>query len=576
MVDGKHALVVVACVAGLGAWAGLYQVQGTVPTYAAELFGTGSESSVASWPTMRNDEDEVVTMRPVVKVSMPEADEGSGTITFTLKGGAMFGASVASTDFTVDLDGATPALWVSVTDGGAKGDSSVSITVAAGGTDGIDRGTAREITDAMGTPDDTDDDTTLSVHDLFFHLPNLMGLSTLLDPSKTINIEVAAESTTGVFPDGKLMLDDKDGSAATAVSNVLVRSASAVSLTSSRPMDFMDFKGDRSVRINIDDRTMLRANSGDAPFRDSAPVPAYRPYTYGVKGAAFAAQLAALRLVVRSQVTECGADGMAPNCEDTIYQWDGTRVDSDLAGVLDIDVTGAVREGDMVFANRGDFNHWAAPWIGGAVNPRSIDSGESLTVTDGMAEFTTGGFSIDPGDADEQTTEIATPIGVYYVPNGKDDLSHGAVIHLMATVNFTESTAADESLAPSPTTELRFHGVNDAVKAYAIPFNGNGKGDKANVRIRCETGDWFTGACRPFLECWDDMGNRSFGESDMIAANALDTLNSMDIEMVAGVMDASSRHSCRVLSTGTTSVQQLTRDGSSGTLVNNTYVGGGM
>ena len=35
------------------------------------------------------------------------------------------------------------------------------------------------------------------------------------------------------------------------------------------------------------------------------------------------------------------------------------------------------------------------------------------------------------------------------------------------------------------------------------------------------------------------------------------------------------RHSCRILSKGMVTMQQLTRDGNSGPLVNNTHIGGG-
>ena len=569
--------VVVAClVAGVGAWAGIYEVlDDAAPTYAAELFGDGSEDMKADWPM----DDAGNSLGPVVRVTLPDLDTGVGTLTFKLGGGAVFAESVSSVDFTnAPAAGTdpTPLNEISVEQGGNVGDDFVTIRRDLGDAEVTSFGTDSSIVrlgtaDTDGDGDIDADDTTADTdaQSFLFVVPPLKSLTTLRDPTRAITIGVSAEAVTGVFPDGKLKAEGLTIATLDMASSVLLRSASAVSLTSGRRMDD---KGESSVRIDIDDRTMLRANSFTPPFTNGAPVAAYQPRTWAIEGGDFAAQLAYLDLVVRSEVTECGAGGMAPNCGDTIHQWDGTRVDSHLAGVLDIDVTGAIREDDMVFANRDDDDRWWSPYISGA-DPRSIDSGESLTVKEGMAEFTTGGYSIDPGVADEKTTEVSTKIGVYYIPNGKDDVAHGATIHLTAMVNFTRASARDESLAPPTTTELRFHGVNQSVKAYAIPFDGNGKGDKANVRIRCEGGDWFTGECRPFLECWDDMGMRSFGEAEMIAVNALDTLNSMQIEAVVDVSMASSRHSCRVLSTGTTTVQQLTRDGSSGTLVNNTYVG---
>ena len=556
MVDGKHALVVVACVAGVGAWGGLYEVVDDAPTYAAELFGDGSAGMGAQWPE---------GARPAVKVTLPDADDGVGTLTFTLQNGAKFHESVTSADFTnvPDAEAApTPLNEISVEDGGNVGDNFVTIRreLTADGVSnfGTDATIVREAdSNDDGVISDDDTPTSTEARSFLFHVPPLRGLSVLADHTKKITVKVSGESITGVFPE-KLKVEGLTVASKDKASNVLVQSASAVSLTSSR---MMDFKGEDSVRVDIDNRMMLRANAFTGHFTDGAPVKAYRPRTFLVGGdGGFAAQLAALTLEVRSESGDA-----------TIHQWDGTRVDSHLAGVLDIDVTGAIREGDMVFANRDDDANWYSPHVASTDN-RTIDSGESLTVTEGMAEFTTGGFSIDLGVTDEVTTTANTSIGVYYIPNGKDDLAHGATIHLTAMVNFTRSTARDESLSPPATTELRFHGVDDAVKAYAIPFDGNGKGDMANVRIRCEDGDWFSGACRPFLECWDDMGMRMFGESDMIAKNALDVLNSMEIEAVVGATDTASRHSCRVLSTGSTSVQTLVRDGSSGTLVNNSQV----
>ena len=147
-------------------------------------------------------------------------------------------------------------------------------------------------------------------------------------------------------------------------------------------------------------------------------------------------------------------------------------------------------------------------------------------------------------------------------------INHGAKINLTAMVDYSDPSAIDEA-PKSTSTEFKFEGVASEVRAYAIPFDGNGKGDMANVRVRCEV----SAGCRVFLECWDDMGMRSFGEAGMIAGGALARWDSAAIEGVLGIDEATSRHSCRILSAGMVRVQQLTRDGTSGTLVNNTYIG---
>ena len=562
--------VVVACIAGFGAWgaAGINVTAADTATYAAELFGEGADALTITYPSSAATPP--VVLNPKVSITWdsthvaptanaPAAEEELNPaiaadsvveITWTLSN-ATFGEPVQASDFT-----AGGFSSVAIESGGAKDDASVTIKLA------VDSGgSTAEVVFPTDNP-------------LTFTVPRLNGISALADPSKTVRVTASLRITTGsvtsvntasaakpftvMFPTGRL-----------GAANI-VHSAAVVMFAESGKEKRT---GDDSTRININDRMMFQMNAPRGPFSDGgATVNAYRPMTYGVTGQAWAAQLAYLTVTIMSEVAPCSAPATdAPNCGQTILQWDGTRVDSDVAGVLDIDVTGAIREGDMVFANQMDVDHWASPWTPG--DKRTIDSGESLAVTEGMAEFTSGGFSIDPGNTDEDDPSETLRFGVYYIPNGKDELAHGAMIHLSAIVNFTRSSSVDKG-AKTTNTELRFHGVDDAVKAYAIPFDGNGKGDMANVRIRCEAGDQFSGGkqCRPFLECWDDMGTRMFGESAMIATDALDVLNSMEIETVIGATDPASRHSCRVLSTGTTSVQTLVRDGSSGTLVNNSQV----
>ena len=96
----------------------------------------------------------------------------------------------------------------------------------------------------------------------------------------------------------------------------------------------------------------------------------------------------------------------------------------------------------------------------------------------------------------------------------------------------------------------------------------------SNLRVRCEAST----TCRVFLECWGDAGTetRGFGEVEGgVPANGVEVWNAAAIEAVTGRMPDDTRHSCRVLSKGMVTVQQLTRSGNSGVLVNNTFVGGG-
>ena len=574
--------MVVACLfAGVGAWAGVFvQEAGDAPTYAAELFGAGSDALKADYPTCEDAasgpvspkatcdadgdgslsaaelESASVKSKPWVRLHfttdanipggggdgvavVPAAstsasnvgDTSQGTVTFSLSEGAQFADTVSSNDLHLLATPATNAT-ASVVDGGEAGDSSVTfgLTFSAAITD-----------NATFT----------------FILPRLKNLSALADPRKKITVTTTTRATAGTgFPTGDVMqhycrtgvvptdgdtapaakdaCDDAAGASGVAKARIVAMSADAVAL--SKPTNRV---GGDSVRINIDDRANLVKNTAKL---SGLPSPD-NPNTFYV-GTDAAAQLASMTLSVKT------VSGGAP-----ILQTNGEIVDYGLAGVLNVTVTatgGLFGPDDRVFVNWNDKSGW---WEG-----RTIDNGESLTISGDMATF--AGLSIDSDDRADR------PVGVYYIPGAKTELQHGTMLTTTATVNYTPNTAADED-ARQAMTELRFAGVAGAIKAYAIPFDGNGKGDMANVRVRCEA----AAGCRVFLECWDDMGMRSFGEAGMIAGGALARWDSAAIEEVLGIAEATSRHSCQVLSAGTVTVQQLTRDGTSGTLVNNTYVG---
>ena len=603
MVDGKHALVVVACLAGFGAWAGVFvQEAGDAPTYASELFGAGSNALAIQYPVcadaamgpgspkatcsvdgnaeVSEDEGASTSVRsmPWVRLhfstdatlntvafdsrtgDIPAGAPTAGTageVTFKLSGGAQFAEIVASDALRSSATEAT----IAVSDGGGKGDDSVTFTV----------------TGVLA------DDATLT-----FVVPRLQSLSALAAGHvNAISVSVTTRGTQGSgFPSGGVssyycpVTADVDGTPTTTDScdetdgatlsraRVVVKDANAVTF-SHWDGERMPNTGDNSVRIDIDNRKMLRGNTWTGPYGYTASNP-YNPNTFHVTdggGEMPAARLLDLRLTV-----------MSHSATEPLLQWDGTKVDSDLAGVLDVDVTGGrglFSDGDRLFVNfaPNDTGFWATGHAGGA-SVRSMDAGEALTVDGSMASFTAGGLSIDPGDVDEDDEVLVRRIGVFYLPAGKEDLSHGSTLTATASVNYTRSTTMDERPVRAE-TELRLHGVEHELKAYAIPFDGNGRGDRANLRIRCEDGDTFSDGeqCRAFLECWNDMGDRGFGEvMPAIMENSLTVLDAMEIEEdVLGMeMDAMTRHSCRVLATGTPSVQTLVNSG--GTLVNNTFV----
>ena len=238
-----------------------------------------------------------------------------------------------------------------------------------------------------------------------------------------------------------------------------------------------------------------------------------------------------------------------------IYDLDGDSIDEGLRGVLMVHAMGTrdlFNDGDMLFVDY-DKNG-------------KMGSGEGIAIDGDMAM--SNALSVDP-DKSESFNDAGTgSFKVYYMAGGKGHINHEAMINLTAMVHYSDPSANNEADAKTSTT-LKFDGVGGAVMAYAIPHSTNGTGDKGNVRVRCEA----SAGCRVFLECWDDMGMRGFGEAPMIAGNNVMVWSGEAIEGVTG-MEPTSRHSCRVLSKGAVTVQQLTRDGNSGTLVNNTYVGG--
>ena len=246
-----------------------------------------------------------------------------------------------------------------------------------------------------------------------------------------------------------------------------------------------------------------------------------------------------------------------PEMADKLYGLDGKEIDAGLRGVLTVDAMGTrslFNEDDMLFI---DYD-----------GDKDIGGSETIAIDPDMNNMAEGtALSIDP-DVFKGGVGSFT---VYYRAGGKMDIHHGAMINLTASVDYSDPSATDEDAKKTSTT-FNLEGVGNPVMAYAIPHSANKIGDKANVRVRCES----SAGCRVFLECWDNDGMRMFDEAGMIEGNALVKWDAAAIEGVLGIAEPASRHSCRILSVGKVTVQQLTRDGNSGTLVNNTFVGGGM
>ena len=564
--------MVVAClVAGVGAWGAKVSVTYADNTYASELFGAGH--AAIEYPEGR--EPKVVLTIPANHGVLAEAGDcpevparnhdGSAEITFSLVSGE-FAANV--TGLLYDPDGPAtssadkPATGdiASIVSGGREGDKSITIKVEPAGGDG-----------RRDTSSATRNSTTCVIsgaHAISFELPRLAKLEGLAGANsqddKTDNdfkyvwLNATSRIVSGAFTDGPLVPAVSPGFYATQV----MRSRDAVTVEvnghKTRSVAISDDAGKgltafKSVKEKNKDGYVELATVTVMTVQEMTPKkdPVNAMHMYDVLGPS--ADTLANRIFSRAQP---GGSSVPWD----LYDLSGDKIDAGLRGTLTVDASGTrdlFNDGDMLFID------YDGNGMMGDSEMIAIDGseamGEALSIDSSKSESFDGGTGT---------------FKVYYMPGGKDSINHGAMINLAAMVNYSDPSAIDETPRTSSTT-LNFDGVGNPVRAYAIPHSTNGTGDKANVRVRCEEPAPGAEACRVFLECWDDMGMRSFGEAPMIAGNSLTRWTSADIEGVTG-MEPTSRHSCRVLSKGMVTVQQLTRDGNSGTLVNNTYVGGGM
>ena len=579
----RSAVVVVACLfAGVGAWGAKVTVSPT-PTYASELFGAGHSSPEYPAdidPEMDGNQDgtPVVTLffpaNVVAVVDDPATPDnefvarvnhdGASIITFELIG-AVFDGNVSDLMFDTNADEtdtgeavAAPGTVASIMSGGGKGDSNVVIKIEEASTEATTR------------PISTD-----APHTITFTMPRLANLAlagaNAADANRnndemSVKLRATARLVSGEFTGHPTNGDRLTGSLANGYTEkvVLARDSLTVAISGSG--------NTKTVAIDDDaDKGLMAFKSVKEKNKDGYVELA--TVTIRTRQEASAAKSATPRMLVGKVQGTAGTDDAGDAdiynppmlAVDAgyyrLFDLDGDEIDEGLRGAFSVSAAGT----------RGLFNDDDMLFVDYDKNGK-VGAGEAIAIDGDMA--TGGSLSIDSGLSDSFDRGGTGMFKVYYMPGGKMDINHGAMINLTASVDYSDPSAIDETDAKSSTT-LNFDGVGNPVKAYAIPHSTNGTGDKGNVRVRCEQPAPRADACRIFLECWDDMGNRGFGEAPMIAGHSLARWDGAAIEGVTG-MEPTSRHSCRVLSRGMVTVQQLTRDGNSGTLVNNTYVGGGM
>ncbi len=553
----------------------------TVHTYASELFGSGH--AAIKYPDK---------MTPKVVLTIPAdlgavvARDASGTdpacaavpavtyggvaeVTFELLGGAMFDANVAGLMYDADGAGTTSTEGTatgdvaSIVSGGRKDDTSITIKIEAASSDAgtrpiVERTGTRAAAPACGV---TYADG--ASHTISFDLPALSNLSDSLAYAskaktmvKQVSLRAQLRIISGSFPGNFLT-----GNEANGYTTPVVRSRDAVTVTiSDANTRNIVIKGDSAFKAvkeadaknegNVMLATVTVTTRTKHVTKDKVDTKAKRMYQQGTLAAdgTFTAQGTDPDIVVPAM--------MSGEESDKLYGLDGKEIDAGLRGTLTVDAMGTrelFNEDDMLFI---DYD-----------GDKKIGGSETIAIDPDMGNMAEGtALSIDP---DVFKGGVGSFV-VYYRAGGKMDILHGAKINLTAMVDYSAPSATDEAAKKTSTT-FNLEGVGNPVMAYAIPHSTNGTGDKANVRVRCEG----SAGCRVFLECWDDMGMREFEEAGMIGGNALVTWDAAAIEGVLGITEPTSRHSCRILSVGKVTVQQLTRDGNSKTLVNNTFIGGG-
>ena len=578
--------VVVACLfAGVGAWGASVAVS-NAQTYASELFGPGH--AAIKYP---DGGDPVVTLTIPANVPEDTSTEaielvnhnGSAQITFKLSAGT-FMSNISGLMWNTGADDAVdepaPGTVATIVSGGRAGENEIVIEVKE----------AAATNDVVGQRAGAD---TGQAQTISFKMPRLQGLESLAGATanmpKSVRLHVESRIVSGAFTDGKL---SKDGPNPKAPGEIVVSSRDSLTLKieasgTNGAMKTIALKDDaakglkafKSVKEkNKDDYVELATVTIATQQVETPPKSAageMLEYYFDSDGAVTTGTPNAKDCAVDADTTTEGfqpgvgcytrngvifkaATSGNPVKHYELLDLDGKELDEGLRGNFMVNATGT----------RGLFNEDDTLFVDYDGNGK-MGGSEELARDGDMA--TGSALSID---SESFSDGVTGSFKVYYKPGGKGDISHGAMIKLTAMVDYSAPTAIDETPEGS-STMLNFDGVDSEVMAYAIPHSTNGTGDKANVRVRCEA----SAGCRVFLECWDDMGVRNFGgdgEPIMIAGDALARWDSGAIEEVLGVDEATSRHSCRILSAGMVTVQQLTRDGTSGTLVNNTYVGGGM
>ena len=501
-------------------------------TYATELFGTGSADLTVDYADLDNTPKLTLTLT-LTATEMDLVQVGhTADVTISLAN-AQFARNVPIGNFSatvkkvpaVDDDDSTAnvdeSLVVDATvsatqkrDDGSRGDSSVTVRIAAGGTNA---GWAAATGGAIN---------------LTFELTPLTGLN---GRAVTASVSVDSPTSSGLVRSNKL------GVVATPVPSDSTAPATKIT---------------NGVITIVDDAATMAAVEG--ALVDFAGALTFAQSGGGSQNINLAGGRTGLAWPFQGYIARITA-GVA-NVASGPLQLDGEvysidrREDGD--GEVNVTVTGDFRTGDTVYL---DMNRNNAP-----------DGGEALTL--GSDGSMSGGFTLvdvagnpsAPATDETGRNEGQGTVNLIYRVNGTDTL-RPAQFRTVFSLDYDLDTSNTETL-PHVAYSTNYSGVESTQKAYAIPPMGSS--DVGNVRVKCEVAT----ECTVYLECDDQAGDSWFAEVGKIDGRATMVMQSAAIaeDLEVGEDGWAGRLSCTVYSSRTISVQVLTRSG--GALVNNTYI----
>ena len=453
--------------------------------------------------------------------------ENTRSITFTLNG-ATFAASATPNHLSFHLDGtAAGNIARTVTDGGARGDRSVTYLLEVVTT----------FTPAGGNDF------------LYFSLPNLDVSPVVLNPNAVPSAQVRGVTVTAAlgsdgrsasnpFPDRVLGSGIPGAGAALAT---VVNAQADGTVIQLRP-SFTASLGTATqyvADVALASRKAIAAGAGSRVVTMSDGATKTRGLQVGDLSITLSAPGTGETLI-RTLRTGNEANGGTPAIS-------GTTLNASLGGTADVTVSGPFQDGDMVFLG----------------DDQTADTAKAFTGSGGTrtANVQIGTFANHP---------------VVYVPGGVADLRPG-VFSASLALNFNDARNASGPV-PAPaggrsSGQIQFQGIETQAYAYGIS-RANDAEITSFIRMTCASATPPATGCDIFINCAGEDGTRYFGEltdAETVSQGATGVYTSGDIANALGGGWSTGGGRCDLLSNGDLEVQHMIRT-SGNALHNNSIV----